>query len=71
MGWSATRNANGTLHVVSDVDGSHFEAANEDEVHEVLASIEQREQDRVAAEQQAANAADGGVTLPEQTLRTN
>jgi hypothetical protein len=71
MGWSATRNPNGTLHVVNDVDGSHFTAQDEDEVHEVIDSVNQRVQEKDAAEQAVSTADPNALRTPEQTLRVN
>lgn len=58
MGWSATRLGNGTFHVVNDTDGSHFVAETEDEIHEVIAAVEQRFADAEQAKQAAEAAND-------------
>lgn len=60
MSWSATRNSNGTFHVVKD-DMTHFEAETEDEIHEVIAELERREQEAKAAAEAAVP--DDSVTV--------
>lgn len=60
MGWTANRQSDGSFHVVNE-QGHSFRADSEDEIHEVLAELDRREEKRKAAE--AAAVPDDGLTM--------
>lgn len=58
MGWTAHQTPRNTLHVISDDDGSHFEALDEDEARENIAAIEEARAAKERAEAEAAAPSD-------------
>lgn len=63
MGWTAHRTTRGTLHVINDEDGSHFEAENEDIVNDTIDSINASKREAAEAERQRALQTDA-LTMP-------
>lgn len=69
--WNAVKTARNTLHVMNTETLQHFEAADEAEVHEVLAELDRREEERKAAEAAQVDTS-GVVNLPvSETARIN
>lgn len=53
MGWTSTRTSRGTLHVVNSEDGSHFEAADEEEAQTNIDAIRQAQEEARRAVEEA------------------
>ena len=73
MGWTAHRTQRNTLHVINDEDGSHFEAADEEEaqanIDAVAAAAEAEKQAAVEAQKNANELTSVVTDTP--TLRSN
>lgn len=73
MGWTAHRTPRNTLHVVNDDDGTHFEAADEQEAQDNIAAIGEAREAAERAKQEAEQHANDftGVVGDAPTLRVN